>query len=363
MGVSVDKAVGCLLGGAVGDALGAAVEFDSLDRIRERFGRKGIRDFAPAYGRIGAITDDTQMTLFTAEGLIRSKSRMLDRGTTMPVTVLYNAYLRWLATQGKMPKTNGFGFDVKTIDDLYPGWLSLLSDLHARRAPGNTCLSALESGHAGTVEGRPINNSKGCGGVMRVAPIGLVWPDDEDAAFDYGCKAAAITHGHPSGYLAAGLLSVVIARVVSGTSLEQAIESGLSRIDGLHQSDEVRKAVVRAWSEARCGSPSPEKVTSLGDGWVAEEALAISLYCALTAENLEEGIILAVNHGGDSDSTGAITGNILGAMHGNAAIPERWLTQLELHHEIEQIATDLHRYFHAPLFEPTDEDFRRYPPN
>lgn len=363
VGVSRDKIIGCLLGGAVGDALGGPIEFSSLDKIRDQFGQEGIRDFAPAYGRMGAITDDTQMTLFTAEGLIRARSRMLDRGTTMPVTLLYNAYLRWLATQGQIPKTDGFGFEVKNKNDLRPGWLSAIPELNTQRAPGETCLGALRSGRAGIIEEEPINNSKGCGGVMRAAPVGLAWPADEEKAFDYGCKSAAITHGHPSGYLAAGVLAVVISRVVAGTTLDAAIVSGLSRIEGLHQSKEVSSAVARALVEARRGSPCPEKLEALGEGWVAEEALAISIYCALTAANLEEGVILAVNHGGDSDSTGAITGNILGAIYGLTAIPERWLSQLELRHEIEQVAVDLHTYFHEPSFEPTDEDFLRYPPN
>ena len=66
-----ERFLGCLLAGAAGDALGAPVEFDSLARIREKYGPQGIRDFAPAYGKLGAITDDTQMTLFTAEAMIR----------------------------------------------------------------------------------------------------------------------------------------------------------------------------------------------------------------------------------------------------------------------------------------------------
>jgi hypothetical protein len=69
----------------------------------------------------------------------------------------------------------------------------------------------------------------------------------------------------------------------------------------------------------------------MGGGWVGEEALAISLYCALAAEgNFAKGVRLAVNHTGDSDSTGSITGNILGAMQGKATIPALWLRELEL---------------------------------
>src|SRR5204863_8244168 len=64
---------GCLLGGAAGDALGAPVEFLDLDEIVKAYGEGGIRDFAPAYGKLGSITDDTQMTLFTAEGMLSAQ--------------------------------------------------------------------------------------------------------------------------------------------------------------------------------------------------------------------------------------------------------------------------------------------------
>ncbi len=66
---------GCLLGGATGSALGAAVEFMSLEQIHAQFGRRGIGDYAAAYRRIGAIADDTPMTFFTAEGLLRAMMR------------------------------------------------------------------------------------------------------------------------------------------------------------------------------------------------------------------------------------------------------------------------------------------------
>jgi ADP-ribosylglycohydrolase len=89
-----ERTVGCFLGGAVGDALGAPVEFLSLDQIRQQFGADGIGDFSVAYGRIGAVTDDTQMTLFTAEGIIRTYQRARDRGQASYLGVLTYAYLR-----------------------------------------------------------------------------------------------------------------------------------------------------------------------------------------------------------------------------------------------------------------------------
>ena len=182
---------GCLLGGAVGDALGAPVEFLSLADIRHRFGPEGIRDYAPAFGRLGAITDDTQMTLFTAEALIRGHNRWLDRGLCDPVGVARLAYLRWYQTQGGRP-------EIKPHE---PGWLVQQKDLHSRRAPGNTCMGALGTGAHGTPE-KPINDSKGCGGVMRMAPVGLVGPGMLNI-FEEGCAFAALTHGHASGYCSA----------------------------------------------------------------------------------------------------------------------------------------------------------------
>ena len=150
---------GCLLGGAVGDALGAAVEFMNLDEIRGRFGPNGIQAPARAYGRVGAITDDTQMALFTAEGLLRARHQPPGRRPAPVPVVVHAAYLRWLRTQGERPP--------KLSDD--GGWLFGVRELHAQRAPGSTCLEALRSGLIGTPRD-PLNDSKGCGGVMRIAP-------------------------------------------------------------------------------------------------------------------------------------------------------------------------------------------------
>ena len=104
--------------------------------------------------------------------------------------------------------------------------------------------------------------------------------------------------------------------------------------------------------------PSPETIESLGDGWTGESALAIALYCALVAgDGLVKGVILAVNHSGDSDSTGSITGNILGALLEEQAIPRDWLLQLELADVIKQVGDDL-----FTTFEGSEHWLKRYPP-
>ncbi len=350
-----DRITGSLLGGAVGDALGAAVEFSSLVSIREVFGPNGITEMAHIHGRVGGITDDTQMTLFTAEGVIRDRYRQLNCGGFDRVQVMHRAYLRWLETQEKSSSHSAFG------ESLNPGWLGGLGELHCRRAPGNTCLAALAEGSDRGI-GKPVNNSKGCGGVMRVAPIGTTSSDPRDA-FLFGCEAAAITHSHATGYLASGFLASVICCVLGGAALDRAIGDTLSILRGWDGHAETESAVEDAVRLAGQGGPDAGLVEVLGGGWIAEEALAIGLYCALATGSLEEAVILAVNHSGDSDSTGSIAGNIVGAISGPAAIPDRWLEKLELRDAIETIAADLHRCFHDPDFTPTEEDLQRYPPN
>ena len=207
---------------------------------------------------------------------------------------------------------------------------------------------------------RPLNNSKGCGGVMRVAPVGLV-AEDEAQAFSLGCQAAAITHGHPSGYYSAGCFATIVHHLMSGRSLPEAIEFALRILERPEndEHEECAEAVHQAmamWRDADL-KPSPDVIERLGGGWVGEEALAISLYCALAAQDdFARGVLLAVNHSGDSDSTGAITGNLLGLTLGARAIPEKWLSELELRAEIEAVAGDLFKQF-----EDTDAWWNRYP--
>ena len=335
---------GCVLGGAVGDALGAPVEFMTLTEIHRHYGAAGIGTFDEAYGRAGAITDDTQMTLFSAEGLLRTICRARHKGLASTADVVYRAYLRWLHTQG-------YPWDAARGE--LDGWLVGVPELHSRRAPGNTCLSALLASRPGSTE-EPANDSKGCGGVMRAAPAGLVNHDDP---FALGCEIAALTHGHPSGYLAAGCLSAIVAGIVAGQGLLDAVRAAMGLLARRPRHEECTRALERALAAHRAGPASAETVESLGAGWVAEEALAIGVYCALAAgDDFAAGVRLAVNHGGDSDSTGAIAGNLLGALLGVQSIPAEWLAGLELRREITELADDL-----LTEFRPDDEWWQRYP--
>ncbi len=318
---------GCLLGGAVGDALGAPYEFATWDQIQEALGPAGVTDVFPP----GRFTDDTQMTLFTCEGLIHAQFRYLSRGIIHPPSILHLSYLHWLVTQGYEWLTIGRG------EERPGGWLVQEPKLHRQEAPGATCLSALQSGDLSPT-GRAPNHSKGCGGVMRAAPAGFVGPmaTDQEMAYRSGCDAAAVTHGHPDGIHSAGLFAALISGVMQGYSLRESYKKAAPLT-----TDRMREVVGRALSLGEAGVPEPEVIENhLGGGWVGDEALAIAVACAVGAPDYTTGVLAAVNHSGDTDSTGSICGNLLGALYGEERIPTRWLEKLDGREIVASVADD-----------------------
>jgi len=361
--VTKDKFVGCMQGGAVGDALGAPIEFLSIDEIRARYGNEGIKDYVEYEGPKGAFTDDTQMTLFTAEALLRGEHDRIVRGIEGTLHALaHQSYLRWLHTQDIPIKTapeKGDTYDIKK------GWLVKQKILHQQRGPGNTVVEALKSGKAGTIE-HPINNSKGCGTVMRIAPVGLMYYGKSEKAFAVACDFSSITHGHPTGYLSAGFLAALIAGLAEREPLLEAIAYAKKILKEWKNHEETLDAVERAIEMAhdikrKKTKPTPATIEKLGQGWVAEEALAMALLASLVYEkDFKKGILFAVNHGGDSDSTGAITGNILGLVNGLEHIPDKWIEQLIAQDIVRQMGKDLHSRLKGTADSPDREWTEKY---
>ena len=326
--------MGCILAGAVGDALGGPVEFNTIESIRDRFGPAGTTGYAMEYGGRGKITDDTQMTLFTLEGLIRGH-----RGTHEDLYgPMQHAYQRWFYTQGLVPAWADAGGMFATGPEP-DGWLVTNTALFSPRSPGRTVLASVRAfargGRRGSMDNR-LNNSKGCGAVMRAAPMALLGED----GFAFAVGSGLLTHGHPSGFLSAGALAHLVHLLLADASLPDAVAATRAKLLAWEDSAEQVAALDAAVDLART-VPTPETIEShLGGGWRGEEALAIAVCAALVAEDMGHGLLLAVNHSGDSDSTGAICGNLLGAMWGTSAIPGEWLAELELREVIEQLTRD-----------------------
>lgn len=230
-----------------------------------------------------------------------------------------------------------------------------MPELNHRRAPGNTCISSQDDIYRGK---DPMNNSKGCGGVMRIAPIPLYAAVQNRMSIEeadlLAAEAAEITHQHPLGYISAALMSHVIYRLAldiepTREGWERYIIEGVDMIRkhyNAYHNDVERMAELaeRAIFLLDSGKTDLENIGHLGEGWTGEEALAIALYCTLKHfDSFEDAMIAAVNHGGDSDSTGAVTGNILGAAIGYETIPQYYKDDLEVHGLILHMADDLYQ--------------------
>ncbi|MEV0077802.1 ADP-ribosylglycohydrolase family protein [Nocardia neocaledoniensis] len=376
--VWLDAVHGCLLGGAVGDALGAPVEALSLRRIREVYGREGVTDVEEP-----RISEETQLTAFTVEALIRGSVRARAKGIGgATMGLLQQGMLVWLRGQvGEVPE------QPVTLFSSLSGHRELIE----QRGVANSVYTALRqaaqrqapTSPLGTRE-RPINNSKGSGAVMRAAPCGFGYAADRSGAatgtiFELGCDAAALTHGHPSGWLPAGTLSALIYRLARGDDTPTALALARTELASYPDHEETSTALAAATAlaariEREQRTPTPEDVESLGAGWIGPEALAIAVFAVLAAESLggpahhivRAGLLLSVNHSGDSDATGSLAGSLLGARYGHTALPRRWARTVDARPALDRLATDYCTEFgltppRDDHGQPTRDWFDRYP--
>lgn len=303
-----DRLEGCLKLGALGDALGYMIEFDRTDEIVREHGIGGIRLARLLQDPCPVVSDDTQMTLFTAEGILDASRQpdpaSPDGGLMRSVS---DAYVRWYGTQ------EGFS-------GLRPDGLASSEIMNRRRAPGHTCLSGCLAGAVGT-PASPANDGDGCGGVMRVAPLAFL-SGTASSAFSLGARGAALTHGHPTAWLSAGMLTHMLHNVSRDMDVENAAWAACeeaSRYPGSGQVTElVEKAVMLFWTGERA---APSVIEKIGSGWNGREALAIAVYAVLASEGDPARCIeIGAFHSGDSDSTASVAGQMLGASMGWQAI-------------------------------------------
>jgi ADP-ribosylglycohydrolase len=291
----LDSARAVIYGLALGDALGWPVEFFARSHIRAKYGRAGIT--VPPDPAL--YTDDTQMSTAMAEALVESGEKDID--TFM--TSLANKFVAWKN-----------------------------DPITATRAPGTTCIrgvNALELGAPWNEAG--VKDSKGCGACMRVAPIGYFYQHDVSSLSNIARSQAWLTHRHPTSDAASVGAAYLVKLALDGAEPQVFPDRLLSFVGG--QSDEFEEAIkrvieVRDWPDAEAALDHIGRTR--GGGWIAEEAVAMALYCVLKhPDNYTAAVILGANIDGDSDTVACITGGILGARLGLAALPQNWLTRLE----------------------------------
>jgi ADP-ribosylglycohydrolase len=320
------RASGSLYGLAYGDALGKPTEFLTVDEITRRYGPAGPRELS---GDPALVTDDTQMALAVAWALYDAPA--LTPGAVEPL--LRRRFVDW---------------SVSPEND---------------RAPGMTCLRACAELSRGVRWQEATQaGSKGCGANMRVTPVGLL-DVDLDTLAGLAQLQAGLTHGHPTGLAASELTAYAVRALRDGATLAELPDLlvGHARrqrrvyrhdwLGDLWQRPGVADPtafIARGWDEcldvlarlnrALAGpDDGGDPCRWTGEGWVAEEALATALLCAVRhADDPVTALARGATTAGDSDSIAALAGAFVGAAHGMAAWPAGWATRIEY---ADQLAT------------------------
>ena len=305
--MSVDRYTGCLFGLAIGDALGMPTEFLSLDAIRARFGPDGVTNLEAGSWPAGHFTDDTQMTLALAEGLLAA-------GLDAPVDAI-----------------------MAEVAGEFVSWAE--DPIGGRRAPGNACMNGCRNLAAGVPwREAGVAHSKGCGTAMRAAPIGLASPGDYERIRQVGIAQSLATHGHPCALAGSVAVAALVSMALEHEEPDQMLEQTLAMTGEI--SHEFVERLHRV-PEALQSDPQ-DAWRLLGEAWVAEEAVAGALYCFLRSpDDYRATVLSAANTDGDSDSLACIAGAISGAYNGINAIPEDWRVKVERGEDLQSVAERL----------------------
>lgn len=310
--IADNRFLASIYAGAIGDAFGLAIEPKKWATIQKFHGNSGLQEPIFQEGKL-VVSDDTQMTLFTLEAVLECNAN-----DTVDVIAerIRQAYLDWFETQKVNPSEG-------------TGKIWQYKELQVPRAPGHTCMKSMQEGGTGTLKSR-INNSKGCGTVMRIAPIGLVGKWDYKKTFEIAMRASAITHGHDTGILSGAVLAVIFRYLIDGVDFDTALVKAKKLLMKHDGHEETFEKINQAIALAGINTDAHSSIKQIGEGWIAEEALAIGIYSALKADNFKDCIRMAANHSGDSDSTAAIAGNLWGAVYGTDGIPKEWVDAIDV---------------------------------
>jgi ADP-ribosylglycohydrolase len=306
-----DAMLACVLGAAIGDAMGHPTEFMSLEGIRQRWGASGVTGYALYWERDGQrfapYTDDTQM----AEAVLRSLLDSRDAGEDLDAAMqrMARAFVAW----SQHPQGG-------------------------HRAPGNACLSgcrALASGaHWSTAGGA---NAGGCGSVMRAYPFGLLFRHDLERAEAWAVAHSKLTHRDPIALAASAAMAVGVARVLRDETPVQVASEMIAA--AARYSPRTASMMAQALDEALDGT-APDVTLDRLRGWAAHEAIAAAVFLFVRfADDPRAAILQGANSSGDSDSLATLAGALVGARCGTSALPDGWVIELERSQALRALAS------------------------
>jgi ADP-ribosyl-[dinitrogen reductase] hydrolase len=299
----LDRFRGCLLGLAVGDALGTTLEFEppgTFEPIRDIVGG------GPFGLKPGEWTDDTSMALCLAESLIEKRA--------FDPTDQLERYLRW-RDEGYCSPT-GRCFDI-----------------------GNTVASALRRFEI-TREpypGSADTGSAGNGSIMRLAPVVMFYASSPRKAIDFAAASSRTTHRAREAVDACRYMGSLIVGLLNGQAKDEVLARGYEAVPGLWDHEPLAPTVARI----RRGSFRERMPPQIRGGGHVIASLEAALWAFSISSSFAEGALAAVNLGDDADTTGAVYGQIAGAAYGLSGIPAGWLGKLAWRDRIQAIADAL----------------------
>ena len=337
---------GSLLGGACGDALGYPVEHKSYSAIIAKYGENGIQAMSIDESGEALITDDTQMTIYTAQGLIHALKH--NSSSDEMVVEVHKSYLRWIGSLlHNQPELTDLYRALYSADELLHNDLLESGEnrgLDKKMCRGGSTFTALLSGNRYSTS-NPAPEGVRCGTIMRSAPIALCCYRNPELAFSVGCECAALTHGDPTAYLSAGVMCMLISHLLSGMEMREAIDHSLQYLGKQPNSTLLLHVLQKGVNLAQSPSLRPiDDIKQIGKGWRADENLSIVLYCCIRFDkNVKDALLACVNHDGDSDSVAAVCGNVMGAYVGRGGLPEEFVNHIQFKDLLVRQANELLR--------------------
>lgn len=305
-----EKILKIIQAGAIGDAFGYQIEFDKIEVIKKKYGLNGIKYESSKLEK--DASDDTQMTLFLWDAIIKyaKENQVYDENSFTKEA--HKSFMEWFSTQTHHPVySSKFTFSKSSI-------LSN-KELFKRQAPGATCLSALST-NAARSKVKKINDSKGCGSVMRVAPLLLLKENynlTNEQLFVASMNQAAITHGNDEGMAATAFFTVLLEEFKNQKSVDEAYQIAL-RITNQLKPTNFSSYIESVYKKAQEQITLKENALTeqIGGGWIADEAVGVALYCTIKAQSFAHCLELSSNHSGDSDSTASMAAQLYVAKNG-----------------------------------------------
>ncbi len=299
--------VGALIGTFVVDALGMPVEGWSWREIARTYGE--VREMLPARLGAGTYTDDTLLMVALAESLIANQGRV------EPDDLVQRF-------RGAYDRRRGFGAGMHRLMRLWD-----------EGVPWEEAARRLFDG-----------GSYGNGAAMRVAPVGVLFHQDERAVYEAAVTQARVTHAHPLGQQGAALIALAVAQALRSDPATFSREDFLAELEAAlpASAETFRRALMQVADLFDRWDDRDLIVRKLGNRSAAHRSVPTAIFAFLTFWNsFEEAVVYAVSLGGDTDTLAAMTGAIAGAFHGVDAVPGRWWEALETGNKGRDYIVDL----------------------